>query len=82
MSEYAQFKAQLDRIERALTGDERMGQPGLVARMADAEGEIHSLKQDRRDEKNQKRGAVWVFTTVGAIAGVVGGIVSNFWGGK
>lgn len=76
MSELADIKAQLNRIELALIGDEPMGQTGLVDRMARAEIEIESIKQDRRDEANQKRGAVWLVGTVSAVAGAAGAVVT------
>lgn len=75
MPDLSQIKDQLDRIERAIVGDKEMGQVGLVDRMAAAESDIQTIKQERRDEANQKRGALWLVTTVSAVAGAAGAFI-------
>jgi hypothetical protein len=67
------------RIERALAGDPGVGQVGLVERVQTTEHEVRAIKQERRDEANQKRGALFVLTSIGALIGsIVTWILSNW----
>lgn len=65
------------RLLDALLGDEEMGHVGMVSRMESVEVTVNEIQQERRDEKAQRKGALWVLTTActlgsGFVAWLVG----------
>lgn len=74
--EIQEIRAALKRIEKAIVGDEAMGHVGLVDRVGDLHLRLAVVEQERRDEVAQKRGAMWIITAVGAVAGVIGSAVT------
>lgn len=70
------LKTQLDRIERALVGDEAMGQPGVVNRLAAVESRVEMIEDERSAETAKRSGALWVIGAAASIAGAVGGFIS------
>lgn len=64
------------RIEYAIVGDRPMGHIGLVDRVDLAEVNITTIKQERRDEANQKRGALFVVSSIGAVGGTIGAFIT------
>jgi hypothetical protein len=70
------IESQLKRISDALLGDEEMGHIGVVDRLKNVEATVNEIQQERRDEKSQRKGMVWIMTTAGTIGGTIGGFIA------
>ena len=66
------------RIETAIVGDPAVGHLGVIQRLTWAEQALVSIQAERAGERAQRKGAVWVLSCIGAIAGAVGSAASFF----
>jgi tetrahydromethanopterin S-methyltransferase subunit G len=72
----------LDRIERsveqikaALVGNPAIGHRGIVPRIDAIETTVASIVAERATEKSKLSGGLAVITALGAVAGILGGII-------
>lgn len=72
----ASIAAAVERIEKALTGDAKMGHVGIVARLATCEAKTESLERQRETDDAKKSGALWVIGAAASVAGAIGGLVA------
>jgi hypothetical protein len=75
-TQFDELKMQLNRMERALVGDEAMGHQGMVHRVANLDTRVSVIESERRSESEQKKGALWVITSTATAAGTVGAILA------
>jgi hypothetical protein len=71
------MESKLDRVYIAMIGDERMGNPGMVPRLAHLEKSLTQIATERAAESNARRGAMWVVGTTAAVIGAVGAMIGG-----
>lgn len=64
------------RIETAIVGDPEVGHLGVIQRLALTEQALASIQAERAGERAQRKGAVWMLSAIGALAGAVGSAAS------
>jgi hypothetical protein len=71
------FERTLNEVKTALVGDERLGNRGIVPRLAHVEAQLQQIMTERAAESNARRGAMWVVGTVAGIIGAIGAIIGS-----
>ena len=76
MTDVSALEKKIDRVLRALEGDEEMGQQGIVGRLGQVESRVGMIELERRDEAAQKKGALWVVGVASTVAASVGAFIT------
>lgn len=71
------------RIETAIVGDPAVGHLGVIQRLTMVEQSLLSIQAERAAERAQRKGAIWVITTIAAAGGALGSaasfVLSSLW---
>ncbi len=73
---FEELKKQLDRLERAIIGDEKVGHFGAIHRIDSIETKIAVIEIERRGEAERRKGALWVMSATATVAGAVGAMLA------